>query len=534
MPEHDEQFQEGLGLGENVQSFSPNTSRTKESAGLAEDVTIQNVSNSRIFVSVDGADWSDRVNWESLGYSKNKGGNRDTFTFSMKNPEAELEGLEDIQIKYGETFETAEAVFGGFVTSTEQYFDGLLKIQAVSGADYSWKLDKKLVMGVFSGSIQEIIADIFDGFVPEEFTIGSVDGTGEIDSIRFNYIPVSEAITEICELFLLEWKVDTQKRLNIVQSDKSALVLEDENDSHVWNSLRLTNDLENIKNSIIVRGGEFVSKIETEENLDSQADGENSVLKLGYRYQSPKVFYEKGTINERQLTLGLDNIDNILEFEVLYNVQEKVLRFPEDAMPSAADSPVVFTGFRRIPVRIAISDSESIEDLGTEFEFLIIDRSIESQETALEKARAELEKYASSIKDIQFTTYKDFLDVSQAIRLVSPLRGVDEEFVITGMNVRAVDPFKFLYNVTGVTIKKMNFIDMMKKILLSQAKNLIISEDEVLTVIESFEEVMTIEEGEFFFNVDQEYTWVAGLYVPEDEEDTNRSIRTDTGANVQS
>ena len=534
MADYNHNPKEEVGLGENASVFSPHEAKPHEGTELVDNVTVQNVTQSRIFVSVDGVDFSSKVAWESLSYSKQKGGNRDTFTFQMKNPDFELVGLEEVLIKYGIDFATSEPVFGGVVTKTQQSFDGLIKTQTVEGADFSWKLDKKLVVGEFSGNLPTVIADIM-AFAPNDFTIGSVTLDAKVDRVRFNYVSVSEALTELCDLFLLEWYVDTDKRLHISQPRPAPFEMEDENDSHLWNSLRLSNDYEQIKNSIIVRGGEFVSNIESEEHLDTQVDGENTVFTLGYRYRNPQVFFNTGDWNERKLTLGLDNIDSFVTNDVLYNYNEKVLRFPEDTPPLLTDRTVTFKGYRKLPIRIALTDDEAVTNLGgLEFEFLIIDRTIESQAVALERARAELNRFSEEIVDVHFQTFKDFLDTGQTIRLNSSLRGVDENFTITSLTAQAVDPFKFIYSVAGITQKKMNFIDIMRKLLLQQSKNIVISDDEVLTLIVEFKELIKFDDTDFEFTTDGAWTWVVGPYVPSGPSDTNRSVRADTGAVVQS
>lgn len=531
MADFDKFFTEGGGLQDSASGFTPRHHREQEGAGLSEDARTQNVTRSRVFVGIDGVDYSHRVDWTSLFYSQKKGGNRNPFSFNIKNPQGEIDGLSEVQIKYGEDFASAEVFFGGYVTKTERRYDGLLEILSVSGLDYSWRLDKKLVIGEFSGSVRDIIDSIMD-FAPNEFEVKATDVIGEVDLVRFNYIPVSEALTEVCDMFMLEWYVDSQKKLNIVRGKDAPYTLEDEDDTYLWNTLRITDDYEQIKNSIVIRGGEFISNIESEESLDTQIDGENDVLLLGYRYRSPQVYIKAGTPQEQQLTLGLDNLDSFDNNDVLYNVQEKLLRF--ETPLNDTDKPVVFRGFRRLPIRIAISDDESIQDLNTEFEFLIVDRTIESQKMALDRARAELDKFSTAIADITFTTDKEFFEVGQIVRLKSQIRGIDEKFVITNISAIAINPFKLRFDITGMTVKKLNLIDVLKRLLLAQAKNITISPDEVLTLITEFKERIRFEEGAFTFNVDADYIWVAGPYTPIDGNDQNRSTRADTGAVVQS
>lgn len=546
--------------------------------------------------------------------------------------------------------------FGGKITEvTTSFQDGLTPIYDVDFQDYTIELQKK-VIETFEPrdeedggkwTVEEIIDFIIDKYAPDEFDTDNVVADIELDLIQFNYVTVKECIEELASMVNYDWYVDENRSIHFFEKNSRTAPFDvDEVSGNLfYKTLEITESVEQLKNTIFVRGGQRTSGQEIEQNLNEQVDGSNDQLKTGYTFIYRRD-EDTGLVEEPVLTangvevdLGIENEDsfdataaellttfeedndiqytakdtglvgndisveyvidddnqnlsssvtdkkitvylesnyqskprstanevvselqsnsNVTDLvtintatgqdgegivptmeetfledgqegvEALYNQDEKVVL--TQAPLEEEDKPVLLTGRIRIPIQILVRDPVSTNQYNLEVQHLIVDRSIASTDEAEKKARAELQRFSREIESGSFETHQDGLEPGQVINIQSEHLDISRDFVITSVNMRD-DGDIFRYRVGFTTTKSKDLIDLLKKLMRTDSKNIQISEREVLARIEDL--IETIDWNDDYIGQPfpgSEINWVAGPYFP-DREDKQRVPRANGGA----
>lgn len=344
-----------------------------------------------------------------------------------------------------EIFEGTTKIFGGRVVEITEVIDGQLEMIGVICKDHSFEMDSKLVQKTFEDTtIDAIIEEIKDDFLPAGFTTIGVDATNPVSFIAFNFEQPSKVFMQLADLVGADWFVDEDKDIKffIKNSITAPFGLSDTNENYEWNSLTISEDIKNLRNTIFVRGGTFKGDSFSEAQ---EADGETETFTFGFRYSSITWEVDRGSGFASE-SFGIDNIDDPTSFDWLYNFQEKAMKLASATKPVAGNK-IKITGLPFIPVIIKTRDNASISKFG-EFEHKIIDKSLDSKEGARDRATGEILKWANGIKEAQFVTIKSGLRVGQKIRIQSDLRAIDEFFVIDRIATRLRTPTLFEHRVS--------------------------------------------------------------------------------------
>lgn len=377
-------------------------------------------------------------------------------------------------------------VFGGVivrrtdqspVTGTTQY--------QVECSDYTRILDQHLVAQTYTDTtVEAIVQDLIDTWAPAGFTYTQVDCPVPITSIQFKYEPVSACMEQLANIAQADWYVDYNK--DVFFKDPSAnsapFDVTDSAGVYAQGSLTIRRDSSQLRNSIIVRGGEYLG---TEFTASVKADGSQRTFSLPYRYQDFKIRVA-GVVK----TVGIDNIDDAASYDALYNFQEKIVKFREDNKP-VANATLSFAGKPYLPVIVKVKDQSLVNTIYSaeaqgdgKYEYLVVDKSITTKAGARERALAEINTYGSTLSEGEFVTETAGLVAGQRILVNSASRGINEYFVVNKVTSQMKDYNSMIYNVSLITTKTMNFISIMKKLLLAETKKIEISTDEVLDLVE--------------------------------------------------
>jgi len=393
---------------------------------------------------------------------------------------------QDIQI----TFQY-EKIFGGVITRINKYLDtsGILVFDCEC-EDYTKFLDRKLVAKTYENqSVNDIISDINDTYLTG-FTINNVDCSTVIDFIAFNYITVSKSLAKLADLVHYDWYVDYDKDIHFFsKTDNSApFDLLDTDGSYNINTLKIKQDNSQVRNSIYVRGGEYLASTFTTE---IESDGVRDIYDIAYRYEDLTC-----TLSGQSLSVGADYIDSADDYDVLWNYQEKLLKWKEaDKLLKwkEADKPSVSATIRvggrpYLPVRLKTKNTVSINDMAAleggdgEYEFIIIDDSIKTKQGALERANAELDNYKNTLVEGQFQTYQNGLRSGQKIRINSSLYDINEDYLINQVTMRMFTPTKLVYDVKIVSTKTYGLIEYLQDLLLRDNDKILDIGENVVTV----------------------------------------------------
>lgn len=396
------------------------------------------------------------------------------------------------------TFErpTTKIFAGRIVQVVERYEKLDYVAYEVSCVDYTRDLDRKLVVETYEGqTVSAIIADIASNYLDSAFTTNNVSGSTIIEYIAFNYEYPSKCLQQLAELLGYDWYVDYDKDIHFFAKESNAAPfnLSDTNGRYIYDSLKIRRDISPVRNTIYVRGGEYLADPFTGQEI---ADGNKNVFNLGYKFSDLQV-----TVTGQIKNIGIDNIDQETNYDALHNFQERIIRFRTDRKPRNG-SLVQWSGRPYLPVLIKRRDTASIAAFSaTEgsdgiYEFKIIDKSIKSKEGARQRARAEIISYAATLSEGEFKTYDNGLKAGHRIRIQSDLRGLDEYFVINRVETKTFDNRgNLIYTVNIVSARTFDHIDFLQSLLTRKDKEIEITDNDVLDEIESLQETLQFAES---------------------------------------
>lgn len=404
------------------------------------------------------------------------------------------------------------------------------------------------------------------GWISSNISIQRVDSslTQTIPRLRLNYEYPARALQEIADLYDCDWFVDYYKRLYYAPRGSMAApsAILDDADSFIGGSLRLKNDLSQIRNSIFVRGGQeqYSTTGATAERYIS--DGQQRVFPLGQKYVNDAVFtvetapspYSSWTAQ----TVGVQGQDDPADYDCLYDPTNRSIIYPEATKP-AANTAVRVYGNYYLPIIIQKNDLASISTYGL-FQFRIVDNSIGSRDEAKQRATAELLRYAANLTSGSFSTTKTGLQPAQNITLNLPSLGETGTFIIQKVARRLLDPLAatWISEVDIVGKEIVDSIDILLRLLLGDpSNNLQINENEILETFYGASETINLADsftessypsgsplmaenitlGEVAtvnpFGTDTAPIWVAGPYHPSSVSDRGRVPRINASLAAQ-
>lgn len=388
----------------------------------------------------------------------------------------------------------ATKIFGGIIIKIDHRATAYKTIYLdVECEDYTRLLDRKLVADTYeSMSVNDIIDSINTNYL-SGFTLNNVNCSKVLNYVGFNYLPVAQALTELADLVQYDWYIDYDKDIHFFsKTDKTAPIdIQDDDGSYIFESLKIRRDNSQVRNVIFIRGGEYLGSTFTTE---LEADGVRNIYDIPYKYKDLSV-----TLTGQPLNVGLDYIDNEDSYDVLWNFQEKILRWRNERKPNSG-ATIRVGGRPYLPVRVKVRDKDSVDSISSaeggsgEYEYLVIDSSINSREGARERATAELNSYKNTLSEGEFKTYESGLSAGQRIRINSNAHGIDEYFIINKVVAKMWTQDAFIYDVSLVTTKTFGIIEYLQKLLTDETKKLTIDADEVIDLVEAYDESITISE----------------------------------------
>lgn len=434
----------------------------------------------------------------------------------------------------------AAKIFGGRIVRIQEVYGKLDYVDyQIECADFTRDIDHKLVITSFEGqNVANIITTIANTYFPASIAL-DIQCSTVIDYIAFNYELPSECLQQLADLTGYDWYVDYDRVLHFFSktANNAPWNLSDTGGKYIYESLRLHRDITPVRNTVYVRGGEFKGDTFT---VSVVGDGTQRVFGTQYRFSNLQV-----TVTGVSKAVGVDYLDEETEFDLLYNFQEKLVRFRADRIPRNGSTVKIF-GNPWLPVLIKIDNKGSIGDFAElegqgmgEYEYRIIDKSIKNKEGARQRANAELLAYASTLVEGEFETYENDLRTGQRIQVQSDLRNLDEYYVINRIETRLIisdnpnNNIRFHHKISLISARTFDHIDLLRKLLNKDSKEITVTDDEILETIESESEAMTISEvvtselehnpqteevsmvsTSYFHDFNYGVQWVLGPYTP--------------------
>lgn len=467
-----------------------------------------------VLVTITGIDRTSYVVWQSLRIDNNLTKQVDRCTFKIRNT------LGYAPVVGGEVVVTDNGtrVFGGVIVRRTQNSPAVTTVEYnVECSDYTRILDQHLLAETYENmTVGEIITDIAASHLPAGFTTMAVDCDVTVDYIQFKYEPVSDCLRQLAELVGYDWYIDYYMDIYFKSplANLAPVDVEDDNGTYDNESLIIRLDNSQMRNSILVRGGEYAG---TEFTASVRADGKQIVFNLPYKYQDFEA-----TLTGHPLNIGIDYIDSADSYDALYNFTEKLLRFKPDDRPNQ-NATLSFSGKPMLPVVVRYRDQSLIAATRTAegvgdgvYEYLVVDKSINTQVAARQRAQAEIDTYGETVSEGEFDTETSGFKAGQRVLINSVIRNINEHFIINRVTSTMKTPNSMRYQVSLITTKTMDFIAIMKKLLLAETKKIIIGDDELLDLSESVAESILFTATTTVQAVDYAVEWVLGddTYTP--------------------
>jgi len=376
--------------------------------------------------------------------------------------------------------------FAGIITRIERVADaGLISKMFISCEDYTSVLSRYIATERYRRkTVKEIIEDLIDKYGRDFFTTNNVNCDIPVETIVFDKISLSECLNRLSELTNYSWYVDYDKDINFFEKyDKLApFSIRDDNGTYIQKTLHIVQDSSQLRNRVMIRGGEVEGNLRTE---IYNSDGVRTTFSLVNKFGTvPEV-----RVNGELKTVGIDYLDAEESFDCFWSFGEKYVRLRE--APEVGE--VLISGRPLYPIIIQVQDDDSVARYGV-IEFFKEDRKIKSIEEAKQFAEAELQAYSEKIYEAGFTTDKAGLRAGMVININSDSLGVDEDFLIQSVYLTYESKTKMYYDVSLATLRTLGIIDFLIRQL--RIGNRIIEEtiDEVLVRPLFFSEYLGIKE----------------------------------------
>lgn len=352
-------------------------------------------------------------------------------------------------------------IFGGVIVRTVESLQSAKVLEYdVECVDYSQYLKRKIVTERYSNTtVGTIISDIITNYTTDSITVTNVVGAQAIESFSFNRLTVAECLQKLADAISYVWYIDYNKDLHFFpkNTELSPFSLTDSSANYIYNSLTIVSDISQVRNSVLVEGGEQIST--TTRTEYHSGDGTRTQFALSNKFDSlPTV-----TVGGVAKSVGVEYLNDDASFQCMWNYNEKYLRFTAGNTPAAAANNIVITGTYLFPIVVKVPAPASQVTYGV-YEYAITDKSIRSQDEAIARAIADLKTYQDTLYEGEFKTYNDGLRSGQVLNINSTQRGKNIDVLIQSVEAVMRDPLgtTLEYRVRFATLKSIGIIEYLQ------------------------------------------------------------------------
>lgn len=247
---------------------------------------------------------------------------RDVFLNLAPSPDFTASDYIQLDVYIEKNFENIDSILLRFYTDGSNYYSADISSQILANGWNTVRIQKSAfaetgvnnwnaieyveIISSTSVSTVNITFDNFQVYNSQAFTaLNSLNATHIVNFISFKYEQPSNCLRQLANLLRWAWFVDFNRDVNFFPKfEKSApFSLDDTSGNFIFNSLKIENDATQVRNSIFVKGSEYLASVDTA-SLDSQADGDNKNFLLPYRYANYSL-----TQNSVELSVGLQNFN---------------------------------------------------------------------------------------------------------------------------------------------------------------------------------------------------------------------------------
>lgn len=371
------------------------------------------------------------------------------------------------------TLDSGTIIFGGYITGVtlNKQPSGVVEY-GVRCTDYTYILDRYLAHRSYQSQTDAaVIADLVTRYcVGLGITTTNVVSGVTINSIKFNYVQVSQALRRIAELTGRNWYIDYEKDVHYFPLTTNAAPFNITSSTSTYSDLKISKDGSQLKNRVYVRGG---TKLSDPTTYSVKGDGVARQFPLPDKPHDVSI-----TVGGVSKSLGIKNIDTT-GYDWYLNFQEKYIEQDAGGTVVSSATTIVVTYTYDIPILVAVEDTASIAANGVK-EFGIFDKSIDTTQAARDRASAELTDYANDIIEGSFVTYETGFRSGQYININLSEYGINDDYIVQKVIARSMGGGVYSYVVSIASSKTLGIIKFLIR-LLEANKNLIeLDDDEVV------------------------------------------------------
>lgn len=435
-------------------------------------------------IFINGVNRTNQVDWQSFQKTEVLTKDPDVLVLMFKNYPTKTyqPALNDLITVYF----AGNKIFAGYVLSTDETIDGLLKYYTVTAKDYSEILDRIIVSSIYTNQTANyILNDLITSFCPA-LSVGQINCNIPIPLMKFNYISVRECVKKVLNVVgNYDYYVDYYARFFFlpVGITPAPFSITDTSQNYNWNSLEVQTDLSQLANVILVRGAKRTGTTQMTEYFSG--DGTTYTFPLAYMYPSSPIVTVGATVQ----TVGNDGVTPDTAVQCQWNMSSQSIRFTAGNIPVAGTRNINVQGFPLYPLLIEKSDDSSIGTYG-QWQKVIIDKNLQDQQTAGQRADAELLANAQPISTLNFSTYVNGLVKGQVLIFKSVVRNLNLNLSVQQIVSTLHTATKIMmYQVTAVSAPPVGLNEVLNQLLVKDPANQIdIDDGELLERYYNFSE----------------------------------------------
>jgi hypothetical protein len=309
-------------------------------------------------------------------------------------------------------------LFAGILEAPEIRKKGSLPFFTANSDGYRKLFDRLRVADTWEDELAgDIVRDIVADFAPGFSSDDVEDGT-TVEKAIFNYTLPSETVGRVAGSLGYSWGIDDYKTV-YMRPDAAVDALQHiTTGGSFWENLVIKPNISSLYNSIIVRGGTYLSE---EVIYTEVADGEKTQFVLPEKPHDVSVY-----VNSVAKTVGIQfgELTPTAEFQVNFN--EKYIE--NGTLATLSDGDVLEVRYKfEVPVRVQRKNMASINALRAlfpetngEFQMVIHDATIPTRELAYNIAQQNLNKYSNTMVEGSFDTVEDIFNAGEVLNIEVP------------------------------------------------------------------------------------------------------------------
>lgn len=348
-------------------------------------------------------------------------------------------------------------IFGGIIVKIDTNFHGSpdnFRTWSVECDDYSAVLDRRLVVESYSAQTAAyIIEDIITKYVDTGFTSSIASGSPTIESITFDYVPVSECLKELADYVGWAWTISPTKVISfynpevLLQPGPIQIV-----PGAAFNDLKFNINTTNLRNRVYVKGGSMLSNYTT---YEYKADGVATSWPLPYSMVDASI--EVGGVSK---TLGVENLHKPEDYDYLFNYNEPRLLCGSGTSAPADGTTISLTFKYYIDVITMAEDLASqaaiaaVQGNDGVYEYVISDDALVTLEAAEAAGQQDIRENGNPTITGSFNTlvgvrtYLGAWEPGQIVTINLPAKGITNRYMVRKVNLELWGVNDWLYKIS--------------------------------------------------------------------------------------